>query len=130
MVQLNRARFSPGPVHRNKVSDTHLHIEDHLAVLAIFAAVIVTAHLLECIPSASCAHLVNGEHGVEITILRGQLGRAFFRGCEGCPCGGTTSIAGMVWLARILGSTGCGVNCRTAEREFARLFLNIPQLGD
>ena len=130
MVQLYRARLTSDSVHGNEVSDAFLHIEDHLTVLAIPTAIVVTANLLERIPSAARAHLVYGQHRIEITVFRGQLGGAFLRGGEGCPRRGATGVAGVVRLARILGSASGGVDRRAAKREFARLFLYVAQLGD
>ena len=130
MIKLHRAGFASGAIHRNEISHTLLNIEDHLTVLAVFTTVVVASHLLKCIPAAARTHLVNGQHRVEITIFRGQLGRALLRGGEGRPCRGATGVAGVVWFSRILGGSGGIVNCRSGERKFARLFLYLPQLGN
>ena len=130
MVQMNRAGFTSNTIHGNEISDPFFDVKNHLTVLAITATVIIAGNLLKRIPTATPAHLVDGQHGIKVTVFRGQFSGTFLRGGESCPCGGATGVAGVVWLSRILGGTGCGVNCRTAEREFARLFLNIPQLGN
>ena len=130
MVQLHRAGLTPGTVHGDEIGDPFLDVEDDLAVLAIPAAVVIACDLLERVPPTARAHLVNGHHGVEIAVFGGQLGGAFLRGGEGCPCGGAAGVAGVVRLARILGRAGGGIDRRATERELARLLLDVPQLGN
>ena len=130
MVQLHRAGLAPDAVHSNKIGGPFLNVEHDLAVLAIPAAVVIAGDLLERIPPAATTHLVNGQHRVEVTVFGGQLRGAFLRGGEGGPGRGATGVAGVVRLARILGRAGGGIDRRAAEREFARLLLDVPQLGD
>ena len=115
MIQLYRPCFPAHPVNRDQISDALLHVEDHFTVLAVVTAIVVAGNLLECIPTTSRAYLVNGQYRIKITVFRGQPSGAFLRGYEGCPCGGTTGIACMVWLSWILGSAGRCVHCRTTK---------------
>ncbi len=130
MVQLHRAGLTPGTVHGDEIGDPFLDVEDDLAVLAIPAAIVIAGDLLECVPPTARPHLVNGQHGVKITVFRGQLGGAFLRGGEGSPSGGAAGVAGVVRLAWILGRAGGGIDRRAAERKLTRLLFDVPQLGD
>ena len=128
MIQLYRPCFSAHTVNRDQISDSLLYVKDHFTILTVATAIVIAGNLIESIPSTSLTYLVNGQYRIKITVFRGQPSCALLRGYECCPCGGSTGIACMIWLSWILGSAGRCVHCRTAKREFARLFLYLSEL--